>query len=106
MKFQKIIILLLSLHIVACDRKLDMKVIENEEIRIEHYTISEITTIHEFVDITNKRWDKTERICEANYGSIDSIFIKGDSIMIQSSITSHMYDLAAIKFGYYIVVLK
>jgi hypothetical protein len=37
-------------------KKLNLQIIENEDVKIEWYDISEITTIHEFVDITNKRW--------------------------------------------------
>ena len=106
MKIHYILILLFVLQLIACNRKLDLNVIENKEIKIEYYKISEITTIHDFVDITNKRWNKTERICEANAGSIDSIFIRNDSIILQASITALMYDLAALKFGYKIIVEK
>lgn len=93
--------------ILACSRKLDLKTIENAEIILENYEISEISTVHEFVDITNKRWNRTERICEANVSSIDTIFIKNDStIIIKPTATALFYDLAALKFGYRIIVEK
>lgn len=101
-----VIVCLLVLPFLGCTKKIDLEVIENEEIKIEFYKISEITTIHDFVDITNKRWDKTERLCEANAGSINNIYITGDSIILKTSVTAFMYDLAAIKFGYKIVVEK
>lgn len=97
---------LLLIMILSCNQKLDHKVIENKDIKIEHYQTSEITTIHEFVDITNKRWGKTERICEANSGSIDSIFIKDDSIIIRTSVNAFFYDLAALKYGYSVIIAK
>ena len=97
---------ILSLIILSCTKKLDLRVIENNDIKIEQYEISEITTSHDFIDVTNKRWDKTERIFEANGGSIDSVFIRHDSIIIQTSINAFMYDLAALKFGYKIIVKR
>lgn len=94
------------LPIASCTKKLNLKVIENDVVKIEHYDISEIATMHEFVDITNKRWNRTERICEANSDSIDSLFITGDSIVLKTSPSALMYDLAALKFGYKIIVLE
>jgi len=96
----------ISLLILSCRNKLDVTIIENNEIKIERYVISEITSMHEFADITNKRWDKTDRLCEANSGSIESIIIRDDSIIIKRSINSLFYDLAALKFGYKVVIEK
>lgn len=85
-------------------KKLDLEVIfENRNIKLERYTISEITSSHEFIDITNKRWNKTERIYEANGGSINYILVRHDSIIIKAW-DKFAYDLAAIKFGYKIVL--
>ena len=105
MNFKRIVFLsLLSTTILSCRNKLNLKVIENNDIKIEQYEISEITSIHDFVDVTNKRWNRTERIFEASSGSIDRIFIRNDSIIIQISIQPVMYDLAALKFGYKIII--
>ena len=88
-------------------KKLNLTTIENEEILIEKYRISEISTIHQFIDITNKRWNKKERILEANDGSIDSIFIRQDTLYLQkTSKQPVIYDLASIKFGYKIILLE
>jgi hypothetical protein len=88
-------------------KKLNLITLENEKIRVEKYRISEITSVHQFIDITNKRWNKVERILEANDGSIDSVFIKHDTLFIQkSSNQSLIYDLASSKFGYKIIVLN
>jgi hypothetical protein len=98
--------------LTSCDnpidrKKLDLTTIENEEILIEKYRISEITTIHQFIDITNKRWNKMERILEANDGSVDSIFIRQDTLWLQkTSKQPVIYDLASIKFGYTIILLE
>ncbi len=84
-----------------------MKTFENEEILIEKYRISEITTIHQFIDITNKRWSKVDRILEANDGSVDSVFIRQDTLFLQkTSNQPTIYDLASIKFGYKIILLE
>ena len=97
--------LMLSM-LVSCDNplereKLDLTTIENDEILVEKYRISRITTIHQFIDMTNIRWNETERILEANDGSIDSVFIKKDTLFLQkSSGDPIIYDLAAIKSGY------
>lgn len=101
-------ILLLCTLLNSCiDKKLDLKIIENEEIKIEHYNISEITTIHEFLDLTEKRCNNTERIYEGNTESIDSVYIKNDTIYLTTKYDKPIiYDLAAIKFGYQIKVIK
>ncbi|MFN8325752.1 MAG: hypothetical protein U0T80_08360 [Flavobacteriaceae bacterium] len=91
----------------SCDEKLKIKITENKDIKIERYTISTITSGHRFCDITNKRWNKTERIYEADWGAgTDSLYIKNDSILIKADIENAViYDLAAIKFGYKIVLI-
>ncbi len=95
----------------SCDnstakKKLNLATIENEEILVEKYRISELTTIHQFIDITNKRWNKIERILEANDVSVDSIFIKQDTLFLRkASDNPIIYDLASIKFGYKIILL-
>ena len=101
-------ILIFCTFLTSCsDKKLDLKIIENEEIKIEQYNVSEITTIHEFLDLTNKRWNKTERIYEGNTESIDSVYIRNDTIYLTTKYDKPIiYDLAAIKFGYKINVIK
>jgi hypothetical protein len=106
------ILTLLTLFILtSCNnplgrKKLDLMTIENEEILVENYRISETTTIHQFIDITNKRWKKVERILEANENSVDSVFIKQDSLFLRTTSKQPIiYDLASIKFGYKIILL-
>ncbi len=101
-----ILILIFSCSIDA-KKKIDLTIIENDDIKIEKYKISEITTIHEFLDLTNKRWTKTERIYEGNTESIDSVYIKNDTIILITKYDEPtIYDLSAIKFGYKIKVQK
>jgi hypothetical protein len=86
-------------------KKLNLKIIENEEIKIEVYDISNITSIHQFADITNKRWNKSERIFEGNSNTIEKIKIKNDTIYIMTKqLEPIIYDLAAIKFSYKVVI--
>ena len=113
MKHSILLMTFLTLNaFTSCDEKLgstklDLKTIENEEILVENYIISEITTTHQFIDITNKRWSKNERILEANHGSVDSIFIKQDTLFLRKTSTQPtIYDLASIKFGYKIILLE
>ena len=113
MKQTNIILTFLSIFILSsCETKMDRKKlnlvrIENKEILLEKYRISEISTVHQFIDITNKRWNRTERILEANDGSIDSVFIKQDTLFLQKiSNEPIIYDLASIKFGYKIILLE
>lgn len=99
--------LLTFLLLASCNNKrLDLRIIENEEILVEKYTVSEITTSHEFIDVTNKRYGKVERILEANEGSVDSVFIMGDTLFLKmNSKKPLIYDLASIKFGYKVILL-
>lgn len=105
-------IFFILIALTSCDnslsrKKLNLKKIENEKVLIEYYRISEITSIHQFIDMTNKRWSKVERILEANEGSIDSVFIRQDTLFLRKT-SDHpiIYDLAAIKFGYKIILLQ
>lgn len=106
--YKKIGLLLLITFFTSCiQRKLNLKVIENDEIKIEHYYISEITFIHEFLDLTDKRWDKTERIYKGGTRAIDSVYIRNDTIYLTAKNNNLLiYDLSAIKFGYTIELLK
>ena len=98
-------IILVLLVFSACDKKLRLHAIENDKILLEQYEISTITTVHQYCDITNKRWNKTERIFEANQGDITSVEIKNDSIILETDLQNNViYDLAAIKFGYKIIL--
>jgi len=100
-------IILTSCDNLAGTKKLNLTTIENEEILVEKYRISTITTIHQFIDITNKRWNKRERILEANDGSVDSIFVRQDTLYLQKTSKQPLiYDLASIKFGYVIILLE
>jgi hypothetical protein len=107
-----LLIFLTAITLTSCDnqlgsKKLDLKTLENDEILVENYRISEITTIHQFIDITNKRWGKVERVLEANDGSVDSVFIRQDTLFLQKTSNQPViYDLASIKFRYKIILLE
>lgn len=99
---------LLCVFFISCEKKkLDLKTIHEEDLLIEQYHISEITTMHQFIDITNKRWDKVERIMEANDHTVDSVILRNDTIYLKlNQKDAIIYDLAAIKFGYKIVLIQ
>ena len=107
-----ILTLLTAVILTSCEnpvgrKKLDLITVENEQVFVENYRISEITTIHQFIDITNKKWNKVERILEANDGSIDSVFLMHDTLfLLKSSDKPTIYDLASIKFGHKIILLE
>lgn len=105
-----IIVFFFTLTICSCQNdvsknQLNIQIVENENIRIEKYNISEISNIHQFIDLTNKRWNKKERLLEADSDTIDSIYIKNDTIyLVTNEKKPIIYDLAAIKFGYFIKI--
>ncbi|PIB23567.1 hypothetical protein [Maribacter sp. 4G9] len=102
-----LIIAFASCSDIVSTKKLDLKVVENKEIKIEHYIVSEISNSYTHIDLTNKRWNKTELILRANSEIIDSVYIKQDSIIITSKYDnpiSLLYDLTAKKYGYNIAL--
>lgn len=104
-----ILVFFLSLTICSCQNdstnKLNLVFIEDENVRIEKYDISEISNIHQFIDLISKRWNKKERLLEADSGTIDSVYLNNDTIyLITKEEKPIIYDLAAIKFGYIIKV--
>ena len=99
------LLLLACLTLSSCLKKLDLQIIEDKSIMLERYTTSTITTMHEHIDITNKRWHRTEKIYEGNTGQLINVLLQNDSIILQTySPTPVIYDLAAIKYGYRIVL--
>jgi len=102
-----LIVISINVLLLFSCKKINLKTIENNEIKIEQFDISTITTSHVFLELTNKRWDKTETIYEGNSGTIDSVFIKKDTIFIVSNYSDRViFDLSAKKFGYVIVKIK
>jgi len=88
-------------------KKLNLKTIKNDDILVETYDVSEISTIHQFIDMTNRRWSRVETILEANQSSIDCMFIRGDTLFLQKASSGVViYDSASTKFGYSIILLE
>jgi hypothetical protein len=106
-----ITVLLYFLTLTSCEdhvekKKLALITIENEEVLVEKYIISELTSLHQFIDLTDKRRNKVERILEANDGTVDSTFIRQDTLYLRLNTKEPtIYDLASIKFGYKIILL-
>jgi hypothetical protein len=55
--------------------------------------VSEISTIHDFVDI--ERWGWTKNVMEANTGGIYDILINDDTVTIQARNDLLIYELAS-----------
>jgi len=80
--------------LTSCSRKhLDEKVFRSQDITVRWYRISEITTVHDFLDI--ERWGWKKNIMEANTGGIFGILINKDTITIKATSDLIIYDLAA-----------
>lgn len=80
--------------------KLHEKIFKANDITVSWYQISEITTVHDFVDIT--RWGHTKNIMEANLDIINSILINGDTVIIKVNRDQTIYSLAARTLGSFV----
>lgn len=78
---------------ITADKHLDEKVFKAGDIIVKWYQISEITSVHDFIDI--ERWGWTKTIMKANTNGIHDILIKGDTITIQTMPNLVVYDLTA-----------
>lgn len=85
--------LLSSCSTVIGDKHLDEIIYTSGDIKVKWYRISEITSVHDFIDI--ERWGWTKTIMKANTDGIHDIIIKGDTITIQTIPDLLVYDLTA-----------
>jgi hypothetical protein len=93
--------IIMTLLLSSCSRKhLNEKIFTSKDITVSWYQISEITTMHDFVDIT--RWKHTRNIMEANTGLIHDIIISGDTIILKADDNSAIYSLSARALQCYI----
>jgi hypothetical protein len=95
---KSLLIILLPILLTSCsaiigDKHLDEKTFTSGNITVKWYRISEITTIHDFIDI--ERWGWTKTIMKANTDGIHDILINGDTITIQTMPDLLTYDLTA-----------
>ena len=94
------LIFLASCSSAIADKHLNEKTFTSGDITVKWYRISEITTIHDFVDI--ERWGWTKTIMKANTDGIYDISITGDTITIQAINDLLVYDLTARTLNCYI----
>ena len=80
------------------DKRLDEKSIIGRDIKVSWYVISAISSSHEFVEVSKD--SKKEQIMEANQGTIDSVFIRSDTIFIKRRSADVIYTLKDSVFGY------
>ena len=90
--------LLILISLYSCDKKLDEKIIKGKNVEISWYRISTITSVHEYVDVSQK--SKTKQIIYANAGSIDFIDIYNDTIFIKKKFPSYFYTSLDSIFNY------
>jgi len=100
-------ILLLILTISSCtNKKLDLVTIEKDDVIIEKYTISLITSMHDYVDLTDKHSRETTTIYKANSDELIDVRVHNDTIFLHTKFDDmHYYELAAVKYGYTIKVV-
>jgi len=83
--YNKSVLVASLLLLVSCGDGLRKHLHERQykggDITASVYMVSEITTAHEFVDIT--RWGHTRNILEANAGDIFEVVVKGDSVIVR-----------------------
>jgi hypothetical protein len=93
-------LILTSCSNVVPNKHLNEKTFESKDIIVKWYNISEITSDHDFVDVTRNGYTKT--VMKANSMGIYDIIIKGDTITIRTVPGLTIYDLTAKTLQCYI----
>jgi|GEM_PF-5644223 len=87
-------LLIFCFLLVSCIRThLQEKVFKNNGITVQVYKISEITSVHAFVDMQRDGW--THNIMEANDDVIENVLISGDTVIIKVTPGRPIYSLSA-----------
>ena len=100
MPFRKVIVFLLFLSFLSCDKHLDEKIYQSKDITVKWYKISSLSSAHHYIDL--KRWGYSDNLLNSNTGGIYDIIISGDTITIRTLPDLLIYDLVAKKNGCYI----
>jgi hypothetical protein len=82
---------------VSCTRRIRELIFTNDDITVSKYEISEITTVHDFVEVRNG--SKTITVFEASSHGFADIVFKRDTIVIQY-LPIRPYKLLDSAFGY------
>jgi hypothetical protein len=94
MKYSILFLVLISFaSCLLVDKHLHEKIFKGGDITAKWYQISTITNMHDFVDIERYGW--TRRIAKFNTGDIDSVSIKGDTVLIYTEPHPIVYELMA-----------
>ena len=104
------IILKISFLLFLCSscetKKLNLKTIENKDVKIEIYDISLITSAHQYVDLTDKYFNETTTIYKANTDELTDVKMRNDTIFLHTKTDDmHFYELVAVKYDYTIIVI-
>jgi len=87
-------------------KKLDLKTIENKEVKIEIYDISLITSGHQIVDLTDKYFKETTTIYKAGQNQLTDVKMRNDTIFLYTKRDDMLfYELVAVKYNYTIQVI-
>ena len=87
-------------------KKLNLKTIENKDVKIEIYDISLITSGHQIVDLTDKYFKETTTIYKAGQNQLIDVKMRNDTIFLYTKTDDmHFYELASVKYDYTIQVI-
>ena len=87
-------------------KKLNLKTIENKDVKIEIYDISLITSGHQIVDLTDKYFKETTTIYKAGQNQLIDVKMRNDTIFLYTKRDDMLfYELVAVKYNYTIQVV-
>ena len=91
----------------SCEtKKLNLKIIENKDVKIEIYEISLITSAHQYVDLTDKYFKETTTIYKANTDELIDVKMRNDTIFLYTKYDDmYFYELVAVKYDHTIQVV-
>jgi len=101
MKIIVLLSLLFSLFTSCSDKRLDLKTYNAGDITVSWYHISEISTVHDFIEIERRGHKKN--VMRANTGGIHNVLIHGDTVIIQTIPQLKVYELVTRAFDCVII---
>ena len=97
---KKIVPILLFVLLSCSDKKLNERKSTLDDLEINRYQISLITSIHDHVDVTKD--GETEHILKTNTGDIDTILLVQDTLVIKTKRRPVIYEKKDKVFNYFI----
>lgn len=93
----RFLFLLLLISFASCDKRLNEVTVKNNDIEVTKYEISEISTVHDFIEV--KKGNSAMKVMEANSNGFADIIISHDTIVIQY-LPNVVYYIADKAFDY------